>query len=166
MGTRVAAMPFEELVITLTSATQVTFKNYMDSDLLAGRAEKKVGPLDSDLAGIVSITGDYAGFVIITTDKTSAGRIAGKLLMVENPGEAYIRDALGELANTVAGVFKTRFEEQYGSVALGLPLVVSGRLQTIPGLSDAVASSSLNLQVTIPFSTIDGAIAITVMAYM
>jgi CheY-specific phosphatase CheX len=76
---------------------------------------------------------------------------------------------MGELANNIAGVFKTRYHEQYGSVALGLPLVVSGQLRAISEPPDPNESSSINVQckgVTIPFRTADGSISLIVMVYM
>jgi CheY-specific phosphatase CheX len=76
---------------------------------------------------------------------------------------------VGELTNNIAGVFKTRYHEQYGSVALGLPLVVSGQLRTISEPPEANEKSSINVQckgVTIPFMTADGSISIKVMVYM
>lgn len=89
--------------------------------------------------------------------------------MVEEADDECIRDAVGELTNNIAGVFKTRYHEQYGSVALGLPLVVSGQLRTIADPPDPNEKSSINVQckgVTIPFTTADGSISIKVMVYM
>ena len=80
-----------------------------------------------------------------------------------------IRDAVGELANNIAGAFKTKYHEQYGSVALGLPLVVSGQLRAVTEPPDESEKSSINVQckgVTIPFTTADGSINIKVMVYM
>lgn len=165
-----SAISFEEIMFTIMSATQDVFKSYMNIDLLAGKVEKKVDPVDSDVTGIVGIAGDRVGYIIIATDKASAQHVAKELLMVDEADEECIRDAMGELANNIAGVFKTKYHEQYGSVALGLPLVVSGRLRTISEPPDASAeASSINVQckgVTIPFKTVDGAISITVMVYM
>jgi len=165
-----SAITFEEIMFTIMSATQDTFKSYMNIDLLAGKVEKKVEPVDSDVTGIVGIAGDRVGYIIIATDKASAQCVAKELLMVEEADDECIRDAMGELANNIAGAFKTKYHAQYGSVALGLPLVVSGQLRTLtdpPEPSDQV--SSINVQckgVTIPFKTVDGAISITVMVYM
>lgn len=164
-----AAISFEEIMFTIMSATQDTFKSYMNIDLLAGKVEKKVDPVDSDVTGIVGIAGDRVGYIIIATDRSSAQCVARELLMVEEADDECIRDAMGELANNIAGVFKTRYHEQYGSVALGLPLVVSGQLRTLPEPHENSGSSSINVQckgVTIPFKTADGSISITVMVYM
>jgi CheY-specific phosphatase CheX len=141
----------------------------MNVDLLAGKMEKKVDPVDSDVTAIVGIAGDRVGYIIIATDKASAQFVAKELLMVDEADEECIRDAMGELANNIAGVFKTKYHTQYGSVALGLPLVVSGKLRTISEPSDADESSSINVQckgVTIPFKTADDSISIVVMVYM
>lgn len=151
------------------SATQDTFKSYMNIDLLAGKVEKRVAPVDSDVTGIVGVAGDRVGYIIIATDRASAQFVAKELLMVEEADEECIRDAVGELTNNVAGVFKTRYHEQYGSVALGLPLVVSGQLRTISDPPEQDDHSSINVQckgVTIPFTTADGTVSIKVMVYM
>jgi len=156
-------------MFTIISATQDTFKIYMDIDLLAGKMEKKVEPLDSDVTGIVGIAGDRVGYIIIATDKASAQFVAKELLMVDEADDDCIRDAMGELANNIAGAFKTKYHAQYGSVALGLPLVVSGQLRAIPEQPGASEQSSINVQckgVTIPFKTADGTISITVMVYI
>ena len=165
-----ASISFEEIMFTIMAATQDTFKIYMNIDLLAGKVEKKVEPVDSDVTGIVGIAGDRVGYIIIATDKASAQCVAKELLMVDEADDECIRDAMGELANNIAGAFKTKYHAQYGNVALGLPLVVSGKLRTVsdpPDESDQ--ASSINVQckgVTIPFKTVDGMISLTVMVYM
>jgi len=165
-----SSISFEEIMFTIMSATQDTFKSYMNIDLLAGKVEKKVEPVDSDVTGIVGIAGDRVGYIIIATDRASAQCVAKELLMVDEADEECIRDAMGELANNIAGAFKTKYHAQYGSVALGLPLVVSGQLRTVsdpPDESDQAASINVQCKgVTIPFKTVDGTISITVMVYM
>lgn len=164
-----ATISFEEIMFTIMSATQDTFKSYMNIDLLAGKVERKVEAVDSDVTGIVGVAGDRVGYIIIATNKQSAQRVAKELLMVDEADEECIRDAMGELANNIAGVFKSRYHEQYGSVALGLPLVVSGQLRAISEPVEPSEASSINVQckgVTIPFRNDDGSISLTVMVYM
>lgn len=164
-----ASITFEEIMFTIMSATQDTFKSYMNIDLLAGKVERRVSPVDSDVTGIVGVAGDRVGYIIVASNKSSAQLVAKELLMVDEADEECIRDAVGELTNNIAGVFKTKYHEQYGSVALGLPLVISGQLRAIsepPGESE---QASINVQckgVTIPFTTADGSINIKVMVYM
>jgi len=164
-----SAITFEEIMFTIMSATQDTFKSYMNIDLLAGKVEKRVDPVDSDVTGIVGVAGDRVGYIIIATDKKSAQCVAKELLMVDEADDECIRDAVGELTNNIAGAFKTKYHEQYGSVALGLPLVISGQLRAISEPPDLNEQSSINLQfkgVTIPFKTADGSLSLKVMVYM
>jgi len=165
----VAAISFEEIMFTILSATQDTFKSYMNIDLLAGKVEKRVDPVDSDVTGIVGVAGDRVGYIIIATDKKSAQCVAKELLMVDEADDECIRDAVGELTNNIAGAFKTKYHEQYGNVALGLPLVISGQLRTISEPPELNEQSSINLQfkgVTIPFMSADGSLSLKVMVYM
>lgn len=164
-----SSISFEEIMFTIMSATQDTFKSYMNIDLLAGKVEKRVDPVNSDVTGIVGVAGDRVGYIIVATDKVSAQYVAKQLLMVDEADDECIRDAVGELTNNIAGVFKTRYHEQYGSVALGLPLVISGQLRAIAEPAGSSDQASINVQckgVTIPFTTADGTIAIKVMVYM
>lgn len=164
-----SVISFEEIMFTIMSATQDTFKSYMNIDLLAGKVDKRVDPVDSDVTGIVGVAGDRVGYIIIATDRASAQIVAKEMLMEEEADEECIRDAVGELTNNIAGVFKTKYHEQYGSVALGLPLVVSGQLRMVSDPPGPEEHSSINVQckgVTIPFTTADGRVSLKVMIYM
>ncbi|BDV43704.1 chemotaxis protein CheX [Geotalea uraniireducens] len=161
---------FEEIMFTIMSATQDTFNNYLGVEIFAGKVERKVDPVDSDVVGIVGVAGDRVGYILLAADSVAAVTIAKELLMLDEPDEESIRDAIGELTNNIAGVFKTKYHEQYGSVALGLPLIVSGMLRTVADTGQAKEEgSSMNVQckgVTIPFKSLDGRIALRVMVYM
>jgi CheY-specific phosphatase CheX len=163
-----SAISFEEIMFTIMSATQDTFKNYLGVDIYAGKVEKKVDPVDSDVVGIVGVAGDRVGYIILGADSAAAVTIAKQLLMMDEPDAESIRDAIGELTNNIAGVFKTKYHEEYGSVALGFPLVVSGKIRTM-GEPGQDPGSSMNVQckgVTIPFKSLDGAFTLRVMVYM
>jgi len=165
-----SSITFEEIMFTIMSATQDTFKSYMDTDIFAGKVEKKINPLSSDVVGIVGVAGDRVGYILFATEKGPAEQIAKELLMIEEADDEAVNDAVGEVTNNIAGVFKTKYHELYGSVALGLPLVVSGRLRPIVDPPDQAAKEgSMSVQckgVTIPFTTIDGRITFRVMVYM
>lgn len=166
-----SGITFEEIMFTIMSATQDTFKSYMDVDIFAGKVEKKINPLGSDVVGIIGVAGDRVGYILFATNRPTAEEIAKSLLMVEETDDDTINDAVGEVTNNIAGVFKSKYHEQYGSVALGLPLVVSGRLRPMTEPPEPVEkdSSSMSVQckgVTIPFSTMDGRMTFRVMVYM
>ncbi len=91
--------------------------------------------------------------------------------MMEEPDEESIRDAVGELVNNIAGVFKSKYHELYGGVALGLPLVVSGRVRPVGDNvgQESVWTPTMNVQcngVTIPFKSPDSRVSFRVMVYM
>lgn len=161
---------FEEIMFTIMSATQDTFKTYLGAEIFAGKVEKKVDPVDSDVVGIVGVAGDRVGYIILGTDSNVAVTIARELLMLDEPDEESVRDAIGELTNNIAGVFKTKYHEQYGSVALGLPLVVSGTIRPLGESSQEQDDKpSMNVQckgVTIPFKSLDGTFSLRVMVYI
>lgn len=162
-----AAITFEEIMFTIMSATQETFKSYMSIDVFAGHVEKKVDPVDSDVVGIVGIAGDRVGYILFATEMGTARHIAREMLMMDEPDDESIRDSIGELANNIAGSFKSKYHAQYGNVALGLPLIVSGKLRPIS--DETVSGGSMNVQckgVTIPFTSSDGTLSFRVMVYM
>lgn len=165
-----SSISFEEIMFTIMSATQDTFKSYLNMEIFAGKVEKKVEPLDSDVVGIVGIAGDRVGYIIFTAEKGTALLVAKELLMMDEPDEESVRDSVGELTNNIAGVFKSKYHEQYGSVALGLPLVVSGKIRPLSEPPEPTSDSpSMNVQckgVTIPFRSLDGSISFRVMVYM
>jgi CheY-specific phosphatase CheX len=161
---------FEEIMFTIMSAAQDTVKSYMGTDILAGRVEKKINPMRSDVVGIVGVAGDRVGYIMVATENESAVQMAKELLMLEEADEEAICDAVGEVTNNIAGAFKTKYHQEYGSVALGLPLVVAGYLSPIPEIPEPPAKDgSMSVQckgVTIPFTTTDGRITFRVMVYM
>ncbi|MGA7826475.1 MAG: chemotaxis protein CheX [Geobacteraceae bacterium] len=164
-----SGITFEEIMFTIMSATQDTFMTYMGMEILAGKIEKKIEPVESDVVGIVGVAGERVGYIMYATDKNAALQVAKELLMMEDADEEAVRDAIGELTNNIAGVFKSKYHEQYGSVALGLPLVVSGKIRPVSEPPEPAEKTSMNIQckgVTIPFKSLDGSVSFRVMVYM
>ena len=83
--------------------------------------EKRVAPVDLDITGIVGVAGDRVGYILVTTNSTTARFIAKELLMEEEADDECIRDAVGELTNNIAGCLKSKYHEHYGGVARGFP---------------------------------------------
>ncbi len=154
-------------MFTIMSATQDTFKCYMNIDLFAGHVERKVDPVDSDVTGIIGVAGDRVGYIMISSDRATAQLVAKEMLMLDEADEESIRDAIGELVNNIAGSFKTKYHSQYGNVAMGLPLVVSGQLSTLAGSDSDGASMNVQCKgVTIPFTNKEGNVNLKVMIYI
>lgn len=157
---------FEEVMFTILSATQDVVKNYMGLDVYAGKVASGVSPISSDIVAIIGIGGDRVGYVMLAAGGATARKVAQNMLMIEAPDEEAMRDAIGEMTNNIAGLFKNRFQEQYGNVALGLPLVVSGLVRPPTDTRAGDAHASVNMQfkgVTIPFKTMDDSVSFRVM---
>ncbi len=159
---------FEEIMFTLTAATQDTFSMFLSVELFAGKVIKKIEPINADVVAIVGIGGERVGYVMIAADDANALSITRKMMMTDDVEDSAICDAFGELANNIAGVFKSKYAEAYGKVAMGLPLVVAGKISPIGALNAGV-SGSVNVKqqgAIIPFMAPQDNIAFHVMVYI
>ena len=157
---------FEEIMFSVIAATQDTFRAYLNIEVLAGKVLEKVEPVEADVVGIVGIAGARVGYILFAVERTTAEWVAKKLLMEDAVSDEGIRDSVGELANNIAGALKSKYNEQYGGVALGLPLIMSGRITPMASES---AGPQMNVQshgVIIPFKSFDADIAFKVMVYI
>jgi CheY-specific phosphatase CheX len=138
----------------------------MNIDLQAGEVLKSITAADADISGIIGIGGDRVGYIIIAANRGTARLVAQQMLMVDEPDDTDITDAIGELANNIAGAVKTN-HSACGNVALGLPLIVSGQLRAVTEPPNDDPSISVQCKgVTIPFQTSDGTVTLKVMVYM
>ena len=158
---------FEEIMFTLTAATQDTFSMFLGVDLFAGKVIRKIEPIRADVVAIVGVGGERVGYVMIAASDENALRITKKMLMTEDVVDASVCDAFGELANNIAGVFKSKYAEAYGKVAMGLPLVVAGKISPIGALNAGSGSVNVKQQgAIIPFMAHAEQIAFHVMVYI
>lgn len=158
---------FEEIMFTLTAATQDTFSMFMGLDLFAGKVIMKIEPIHADVVAIVGVGGERVGYVMIAANDENALRITQKMMMTEEVEDSSVCDAFGELANNIAGVFKSKYAEAYGKVAMGLPLVVAGKISPIGALNAGPGSVNIKQQgAIIPFMAHDEKISFHVMVYM
>ena len=92
--------------ITNTFETMCMFK------VKLGKPELKAGdePL-SDVSAVIGFSGDAAGSVVVHFDFDTASKVATAFAQTEiTPDHADFADALGELANMIAGGAKAQFE--------------------------------------------------------
>lgn len=104
-------------------ATKAVFDAMVRLPVTFEKPQLGSGRANYDVSGVIGLSGDVVGSVIIGFTKTSAGPIASALagspLEVGSPDFA---DAIGELSNMIAGGAKAKFEGQ--SVSIGCPSVV------------------------------------------
>ncbi len=109
------------------TAIKTVFATMLDAQILISQPHLKrdSGP-KSDISTIIGYSGETMGSVAICypikTAINAASKFAGEELTVNHPDFA---DALGELANMVAGHAKSRFEGV--SPSISLPRVVVGQ---------------------------------------
>jgi len=107
------------------------FSTMLSTDIIISKPRvKATDEPNADTAAIIGFSGDATGSVALCfPDRTAiaaAGKFAGMEMTKDTPDFA---DALGELANMVAGQAKSKFEGL--NVSISLPRVVSGKGLTL-----------------------------------
>ena len=78
-----------------------------------------------DVSGIIGFTGRGEGIVVVSLSRLAALQAASALLLVETTEiNADVIDAIGEIANMVAGAAKAKLESY--RLRIGLPSVITG----------------------------------------
>jgi chemotaxis protein CheX len=84
-------------------------------------------PTPFEFTAMVGFAGQLCGRFTLRSSKQSAVVMAGKMLGVQlNHDDAQIWDAIGELANMIAGNFKNKLIGLENRCMLSLPTVVAG----------------------------------------
>jgi chemotaxis protein CheX len=84
-----------------------------------------------DVSGIIGLTGEARGAVVISMREDLAIRLTSILTGAEHSGlDADVVDAVGEIINIIAGNSKQELEESFRLV-ISLPTIVKGREHTI-----------------------------------
>lgn len=79
-----------------------------------------------EISGVIGLSGNAVGMVVLSFSKNVALKAASAMLMTEATEiNADVIDAVGELANMVAGAAKSKLEEY--QLSISLPSVITGR---------------------------------------
>ncbi len=112
----------------INSVRQV-FKTMAQLDITVDKPRMKTNET-ADVCGVIGFSGDAIGTVVLSFPRDVACKIAtsfsGVEMTVDHPD---FSDAIGELANMVAGGAKSQFPGV--SVSISLPTVAVGRTQPI-----------------------------------
>jgi chemotaxis protein CheX len=88
-----------------------------------------------DVSGIIGLSGQAIGTVVLSLSEQVALKAASTMLMCETTEiNADVVDAVGELTNMVAGAAKAKLEEYH--LAVTLPSVITGRNHAVRFPSD------------------------------
>ncbi|PLX84977.1 MAG: chemotaxis protein CheX [Desulfuromonas sp.] len=99
---------------------------------------EKVSSFSDHASGLLGISGDLKGLVGIHCPLPTAGAITASLLGIPaDEANEDVKDAMGEMANMIAGGIKTALEAEGKNLELAIPSTIAGRAYTLDGLSRA-----------------------------
>jgi len=75
------------------------------------------------VVGVIHLTGGWDGFVLTGFEPSLAQVVAARMLAIPDPNDEDLRDAVGEIANILAGNLKCLIPE---STAMSMPVVIEG----------------------------------------
>jgi len=113
-------------------AIQNLFKTMLETEVLVGSPSlKDKGERSADISALIGFSGDAAGIVALCFSNQVAAKVASKFADAEvTVDEPDLGDALGELANMVAGQAKAKMDGL--NITITLPMVVAGeKLRTL-----------------------------------
>jgi chemotaxis protein CheX len=143
-----------KLIVPLVNSIKAVFNTMVKVEVTIGRPSVKSTPIPSyDVSGIIGLSGDLIGSIVVSFQLEAAMKLvsafAGTPLDAQNPD---FPDAVGELANMIAGGAKKAF----GVMAnITVPSVIIGSGHMIARLSDVPC-------VIIPCTTAVGNFAVEV----
>jgi len=107
-----------------------------------------------EISGVIGLSGNAMGTVVVSLSKAVALRATSSMLLVETSEvNSDVIDAVGEIANMVAGPAKAKLEHY--RLQISLPSVVTG-------VGHQVNFPSNVRPITVPFSSDWGPLALTV----
>ncbi len=126
-----------EYVNPFLASTKNTFETMMQTKIEAGPLQIKKQPFPTyDVSGIIGISGGAVGSISISFPRVTALKVVSKFIGQEikiiGPE---VTDAVGELANIIAGSAKRDLGGL--NIAISLPSVIIGKSHRLSGPSDA-----------------------------
>ncbi len=122
-------------------SVQNVFETMLQLPLEIGEpALKKANAPNFDVSGIIGMSGDVEGSVVLSFPTTTAERVVSLFtgVDIEHTHDDF-PDAIGELVNMVTGGAKAQFEGR--SVTISCPSVVIGQDHVVFGRKDVVCIS-------------------------
>ncbi len=113
------------------AAIKHLFKTMLDTDVVVSRpCVKSKGMRSSDVSAAIGFSGQAAGSVVLCFSRKVAGAVASKFAGDDiSELNADLADALGELANMVAGQAKAKMDGL--DISISLPRVAIGSVTTL-----------------------------------
>jgi len=135
---------FSEAIIDATSdifSTMIMLEAIPGSPLT-----EKMLSFHESISGILGFSGDIKGMLRIHCPDRVAMAITGSLLGMEvNQIDDDVNDAIGEIANMVAGGLKVNLAKDNKNIDLSIPTAIGGKAYTVHSMASAE-------RITVPFA--------------
>jgi chemotaxis protein CheX len=140
-----------DLQKSITDATTEIFETMIMLDISAGDPLKeKINNFKCSVSGVIGLAGSCKGMLAIHLPDKVAMAITGSFIGMDvTEVDDDVTDAIGELANMVAGNIKMILDEAGNNVTLSIPSCVHGEEYTMDTVSDSE-------RVVIPFDIESG----------
>lgn len=114
-----------ETIKHFVKSVKSVFETMVHTKMTVGKPHLKTNDDCADVSGIIGFSGDAAGCVVICFDNETAEKAASSFagVTITRDHEDFA-DAIGELANMVAGAAKRDFKDM--EVKISLPSVIMG----------------------------------------
>ena len=142
------------IVASFVRSVMEVFLTMVHVQVKVGKPFLKKDPLPTyDVSGVIGLSGKYSGSMVLSLQEATAAALvaafAGMPIPVKSPD---FPDAIGELANMIAGNAKTSFGE---GTSISTPSIIMGVGHTVARLHDVPC-------IIIPCTTDHGAFALEI----
>ncbi|MGA1875718.1 MAG: chemotaxis protein CheX [bacterium] len=145
---------YQHIVESFTASTSNVFQAMIFTNIEARQPLLRSGLPDlADITGIISLTGDIMGSVILSIDNQTAQKAISNMLGDPIQNQQEIIDGIGEITNVIVGMAKTDLSNLSCDFEMSLPVMIIGGKTNIKHLS-----AEKKYLTTIPFETEDGSV--------
>ena len=119
----------EQYIQPFIEVTKNTFKNFIGTELNVGHPyfKEKDTVDDGDISGIIGLSGEARGAVVISMKTDLSARLTGLLTgKLHKAVDDEVVDAVGEIVNIISGNAKKGLEDSF-RIIISLPTIVVGK---------------------------------------
>ncbi len=144
-----AATTLDNVAEDIISCTNDVFTTMIPLEIKSdGSFYQKEEMISTDVISLVTFTGEHSGIVAIFCTRGIALNITSNMLGIEATSiDQDTKDAMGEVANMIAGNIKNKTCETYGAMHLSVPIVIAGEDLSISSATEK-KGENVNVKVT------------------
>ena len=124
----------EKYIQPFIQVSETVFRNFCKTEVIPGRVffvAKDEYDNSWDISGIIGLSGEVSGAVVISMKDVSAYKVTKILTDKDHSSfDSDVTDAVGEIINIIAGNVKKNFEEEL-RIKISLPTIVKGKSHSI-----------------------------------